>query len=128
MSPAEIAKSEAGRFMRADQFEDAGIELRDNTPMEIKTVALEMASMIEGKFHPGPQTAFWSAYPRSNAETGYPLHGEFRLRIGVDFLQEYENAERETNTRDHSSARREQKSSVQEHHNVSREAADPVGY
>ncbi|MFZ2541026.1 MAG: hypothetical protein WAW75_04530, partial [Gallionella sp.] len=91
MSPAEIAKSEAGRFMRADQFENEGITLSDNTPQEIKTVALEMAAMIEGRMHPGPQTAFWSAYPRSNADTGYPLHGEIRMRIGSKFLTQYED-------------------------------------
>ena len=102
MTPAEIAASGAGKFMRADQFEDAGIELRNNTPAEIRAVALEMAQMMEGRFHPGPQTAYWDAYPRSLTETGQPLHGDIRMKICVNFLQEYENAERKADTRDHS--------------------------
>ena len=47
MTPAEIAKSEAGKFMRAEQFEGAEIELRDNTPAEITAVVTEMADMID---------------------------------------------------------------------------------
>ena len=128
MTPAEIAKSGAGMFMRVEQFEDAGIELRDNTSVEIKALALEMASMVDGKFHPGPQTAFWDAYPRSNAENGYPLHGEIKLKIGVDFLQEYENAEREEDIGDHSGTRRLETGSVQKHYAVQGKTSDPVGY
>lgn len=110
MSIEQIRNSGAGRFMRLDQFEEAGIVLVDNTPEEITEVVREMADMMEGKFNPDPQKKFWDVFPRYFELTnGQPLHGEIRTRIGSKFLKEYEeqlDAEKQEDTGDNSSARR----------------------
>jgi putative glycosyltransferase (TIGR04372 family) len=98
MSVDEIAKSDAGKFMRADEFENAGITLMYNTPQEIVDVVHEMADMIEGRFHPGSQ-AFWDAFPKSE------LHGEIRMRIGSKFLEAYDAEGQEDSSGDTGSRR-----------------------
>lgn len=96
MTVAEIVASGAGHFMRAEQFEDAGIKLVDNTPLEIKQVAMEMVRDVERMGVTSPdaiaqQEAFWDAFPRSNSEFNKrPLHGEIRMRIGAEFLRGYQ--------------------------------------
>lgn len=87
MTPAEIYASGAGQFMRADEYEQAGIKLVDNTPEEIKAVVKEMA---DGMPFIDDQAEFWKDFPRSiSPYTGQPLHGEIRLRIGSEFLKAY---------------------------------------
>ena len=49
MSLSEIFSSGAGFFFHTKDFEKAGIELRDNTPEEIKDFVLEMLDNIESK-------------------------------------------------------------------------------
>ncbi len=86
MTLAEIYASGAGHFLRAEQFEDEGITLVDNTPEEIAQAAIEMADGLSTD----DQSAFWTAFPRSNSTyTGGPLHGEIRMRIGSEFLKGY---------------------------------------
>ena len=112
LSVQEIVEAEVGQAMRSDEFERAEIKLIDNTPREIRELVEEMADMMEGRFRPDAQEAFWSAFPRSNDSTyGYPLHGEIRMRIGSKFLRGYD-AGREEDTRDHSGARRIEARSV----------------
>ena len=87
MTPAEIYKSGAGHFMRAEEFADAGITLVDNTPEEITAAALEMADGLSQD----DQSAFWDAFPRSNSTyTKGPLHGKINMRIGAEFLKGYQ--------------------------------------
>jgi putative glycosyltransferase (TIGR04372 family) len=103
MTVAEIYACGAGHFMRADQFENEGITLVDNTPEEIKAVALEMVNCIEApaeqgtdwSYQKGPQRGriddFWDAFPRGVSEFNKrPLHGEIRMRIGAEFLRGYQ--------------------------------------
>lgn len=91
MTPAEIYESGAGKFMRSDEFEDAGIKLVDNTPEEIKAVVEEMADTFRPASIPsGDQSAFWRDFPCSlSPHTNQPLHGEIRMRIGREFLKGY---------------------------------------
>ncbi len=84
MTLAEIYKSGAGMFLTAEQFEEAGITLVDNTPEEISAVVREMAS---GR-STDDQSAFWKDFPRS--ADGAPLHGEILMRIGQEFLRSYQ--------------------------------------
>ena len=101
MTFQEIIDSGAGHFMRAEQFEEADIKLVDNTPEEIKAVALEMAQRIEGVNATNPfwiagqesaQEAFWRTFPRSMSQyNNRPLHGEIRMRIGAKFLKQYQD-------------------------------------
>ena len=87
MTVDEIVASGAGHFMRADEFEEAGITLVDNTPEEIAQVAIEMADGIATD----DQSAFWQAFPRSVSKyNNRPLHGEIRMRIGAEFLKGYQ--------------------------------------
>lgn len=94
MPIADIIASGAGLFSRNAQFEEAGIRLQENTPTEIKDVALEMDDRLKGILGPlvddALQRRFWDAYPRSKSpHNGAPLHGEVRLRIGSKFLTDY---------------------------------------
>ena len=85
MSVAEIVASGAGLFDRAQQYAEAWITLVENTPEEIRDVALEMLDYM-----PAAPQAFWETYPRSlNPHNNIPLHGEVRLRIGAKFLEGY---------------------------------------
>lgn len=86
MTVKEIADSGAGRFMMKEEFEEAGITLKDNTPEEIKEVVMEMASGLSTT----PQDQFWADFPRSLSMVGKPLHGEIRMRIGQKFLERYD--------------------------------------
>ena len=129
MSVPEICDIGAGLFMRADQFKEAGITLIENTPEEIREAAMEMADMVEGLSTPEPQEAFWRMFPRNvSPYNGHPLHGEkIRLRIGRQFLKDY-YAERQEDIGGNPGARRIEAGAVQEHHDVQRKAAYPVGY
>lgn len=100
MTPAEIYASGAGHFMTAQAFEDAGITLVDNTPEEITAAAMEMVDRFEDNRdcnkRLGPeafraQEAFWRTFPRGVSEYNHrPLHGEIRMRIGREFLSQYD--------------------------------------
>lgn len=96
LSPKEIFASGAGQFMRAEEYDAAGITLVGNTPEEIKTVALEMADnplYLRGNMllpDEKRQADFWKSFPRSiSPYTQTPLHGEIRMRIGKEFLRSY---------------------------------------
>jgi len=99
MTLPEIYASGAGHFMRADEFEHAGITLVDNTPEEITAVALEMVERIRCKLSSSMSISdkamaqhlkFWQSFPRSvSTYTQRPLHGEIRMRIGREFLKGY---------------------------------------
>lgn len=98
MTPAEIWASGSGQFMRAEEYEAAGITLVDNTPEEITDVVLEMTQWVEAPAsmhyinwrYDDKQDAFWKDFPRSISPfTRTPLHGEIRMRIGREFLRGY---------------------------------------
>ena len=90
MTFAEIIASGAGHFMRAEEFEDAGITLVDNTPEEIAAVALEMADRVFYQMTE-PAQRFWDAYPRGVSQPRQrPLHGKINMRIGAEFLKGYQ--------------------------------------
>ena len=95
MTFAEIIASGAGHFMAAEQFEEAGITLVDNTPEEITAVAVEMAESVQPypfKEYalPDYQAMFWDAFPRGVSEFNKrPLHGKINMRIGREFLKGY---------------------------------------
>jgi putative glycosyltransferase (TIGR04372 family) len=86
MTFEEIFKSGAGRFLRSEQFEKMDIELIDNTPEEIAALGIEMDERLKGTWKTTDedeelQRRFWAIFPKSE------LHGEFRSRIGADFLR-----------------------------------------
>ena len=89
MTPAQIWASRAGQFMRAEEYEAAGITLVDNTPEEIAEAALEMEQHWRGDLPQEPQD-FWRSFPNSvSPYTRRYLHGQIRMRIGREFLRGY---------------------------------------
>lgn len=84
----EIFESGAAYFTRADQFEEAGIDLLESAPAEIAAVVLEMESRLRGAWRATDddevlQQRFWRPYPKGT------LHGELRSRVGAEFLRDH---------------------------------------
>ena len=87
MTFKEIYESGAGRFLRTEQYEELGIELIENTPDEILDVSMEMHQRLNSTWETTGedevlQKRFWDMFPKSE------LHGEFRARIGAEFLRQ----------------------------------------
>jgi putative glycosyltransferase (TIGR04372 family) len=90
MSVAEIVESGAGQFMASKQFADAGIALVDNTPEEIRALALQMEYELKNRTSSIEQAEFWEKFPKSvSPYNSKPLHGKMVLRIGREFLKGY---------------------------------------
>jgi putative glycosyltransferase (TIGR04372 family) len=88
-----IGCDEVHLALHASTYTDKGIGLKENTPEEIKAIALEMADRIEGTWieESGDselQDKFWKLFP-SDAKTsnGVPLHGDIRARYGAVSLR-----------------------------------------
>ena len=87
MAFREIIESGAGRFHRTQQYEQAGIEVIENTPEEIRDVAVEMDERLKDTWQTTEedeelQQRFWSLFRKSE------LHGVIKARIGRDFLRQ----------------------------------------
>jgi len=87
MTCKEIFASGAGRFLRSEQYEKLGVEVIENKPEDIKDLAIEMDERLNGRWQTTEedealQKRFWDMFPKSE------LHGEFRARIGAEFLRQ----------------------------------------
>lgn len=87
MTFGEILESGAGRYLHTHKFEDYGIELIENTPEEIRDVAIEMDERLKGTWESTEedeelQRRFWSLFKSSN------LNKVFHSRIGAEFLRQ----------------------------------------
>jgi hypothetical protein len=95
MTFREIFDRGAGDFLHTSEYEQAGIELVENTPQEIADVVLEMESRQSGRWQSSEedeelQRRFWQLFPRrSTAPPHQRLHGEIRGRIGANFLRQH---------------------------------------
>ena len=83
----EILNSKIGRAYFNELYEDAGIEVLENTPEEISAVAIEMDRRLKGTWETTQedeqlQQRFWSLFDGSD------LHGVFSARIGAEFLRQ----------------------------------------
>lgn len=83
---AEIINSEIGTFYSGEQFERLGIELIENTPEEIASVAIEMDGRIKGTWRvtaedEALQQRFWDIYRPALLKSP-------SLRIGMEFLRQ----------------------------------------
>lgn len=93
LHPREVFALNAGQFMRAEEYEGAGIKLESNSPQELIDVAEEMCDRMDWHGFPPDeaQDTFWREFPRSiNPYNGKPLHGAIRMRIGAKFLEGYQ--------------------------------------
>ncbi|MFB0566235.1 MAG: TIGR04372 family glycosyltransferase [Candidatus Aminicenantaceae bacterium] len=83
----EILDSDIGRFSRSEQYEQAGIDVVENTPEEITALVVEMDERLKGSWQTTEedeelQQRFWSLFKPSE------LHGTIVSRIGAEFLRQ----------------------------------------
>ncbi len=76
-------------------YESKGIRLIENTPEEIRDVAVEMAECLNGTWRSCPdddalQRRFWEIFlaHAKNAPLDKSLHGKIRSRFGAQFLRD----------------------------------------
>jgi putative glycosyltransferase (TIGR04372 family) len=91
---SEIFANDVGFSMSASDFESKGVGLIENTPEEIRDVAVEMADRLANiwQLQEGDevlQRRFWDLFSSNavDAFAGNPLHGEIRSRFGACFLR-----------------------------------------
>ncbi len=93
LSLKEIFTSNVGFALKALEYETNNIKLIENTPEEIRDVAVEMEKRLTGTWQSDPidyelQKRFWDIYPIEELDRmGRPLHGKISCRIGADFLR-----------------------------------------
>lgn len=86
----EILESGAGRFIKSQDYQAAGLEPVANTPEEIADLAREMDDRLRGVWSESEedkelQRRFWALFKPSD------LNGLFLCRIGAKFLQQHRN-------------------------------------
>jgi putative glycosyltransferase (TIGR04372 family) len=98
LSLAEIFARGAGFLYAASEYQECGIRLVENTPEEIRDLAVEMDERLKGTWRPHEddealQKRFWEIFPKNEPGTdrGYPWHGEIRGRVGAAFLRANRN-------------------------------------
>ena len=94
LSLSEISARGVGTQVSTSNFETNEVDLIENTPEEIRDVAIEMDERLAGTWQANSddealQQRFWEIYPTDaiNAYNGNPLHGEIRARFGATFLR-----------------------------------------
>nr|VFJ65845.1 MAG: putative glycosyltransferase, TIGR04372 family [Candidatus Kentron sp. FM]VFJ69921.1 MAG: putative glycosyltransferase, TIGR04372 family [Candidatus Kentron sp. FM]VFK17492.1 MAG: putative glycosyltransferase, TIGR04372 family [Candidatus Kentron sp. FM] len=93
LSIGEILSRE-GFSLSSEDYASKGILFRENSPEEIRDLAIEMAKRLDGTWQPEEgdeelQRRFWALFPSDApcAYNGKPLHGEIRGRFGAVFLR-----------------------------------------
>ena len=91
---SEIFNHDVGFCFETSGYVSEGIELRENTPEEIRDVVIEMVERLNGTWQPQGddevlQRRFWEIFPSDavTAKHGRPMHGEIRARFGAHFLR-----------------------------------------
>ena len=94
LSLSEIFARGVGHCRVTSGYETKGVDLIENTPEEIRDVAIEMAERLNGTWQAHPeddalQQRFWEIFPTDavNVYNGKPLHGKIRASFGVMFLR-----------------------------------------
>jgi len=94
LTMSEIFSHGVGFCMNTSGDESKGIELRENTPEEIRDVVIEMEERLNGTWQSHEddeilQRRFWEIFPTDavGANNGRPLHGEIRSHFGAHFLR-----------------------------------------
>jgi len=83
----EILESGAGKYLKASQFQQAGIQVFENTPEEITATAVEMAERLAGSWQSSDkdealQRRFWDLWEPNE------LNHKFTVRIGTEYLRQ----------------------------------------
>ena len=91
---SEIFSRSVGFCLQGSDYESKGVYLIENTPEEIRDVAIEMTERPAGSWQARQnddalQRRFWAIFPTDavDAHAGTPLHGEIRGRFGANFLR-----------------------------------------
>jgi len=91
---SEIFSHGVGFGHFSSDYETKGVELIENTPEEIRDVAIEMVERLAGiwQVHADDealQQRFWEIFPSDvvDASIGNPLHGKISGRFGAAFLR-----------------------------------------
>src|SRR5262249_1186657 len=82
----EILGKGMERWFDGKQFEEAGIELVENTPEEIIDVVTEMHQRVDGQWRQTREDDFLQERFRSLIPQGHPFKG-FACRIGASYLR-----------------------------------------
>lgn len=90
----EIFEHGVGLSLYTSEYESAGISLIENTPEEIRDLAIEMVERLNSTWHSIEddetlQKRFWEIFPIDAVDVfrERPLHGEIRVRFGAVFLR-----------------------------------------
>ena len=83
----EIIESGAGSYSRAEQYEQAGIDVLENSPQEITALVVEMDERLDGRWQTTAedeelQRRFWSAVKLDGS------HGHLLPHVGGEFLRQ----------------------------------------
>jgi putative glycosyltransferase (TIGR04372 family) len=91
---SKILTNGVGSCLHTSDYETKGVDLIENTPEEVRDVAIEMAERLTDTWQAHPedeslQQRFWEIFPTDavDAGKGNPLHGEIRARYGAAFLR-----------------------------------------
>ena len=94
MTLQEIFSHGVGLSQNGYEYKSKGIGLVENTPEEIRDVAVEMAERLNGTWQPREddetlQKRLWEIFPKGITDPyrRRPLHGEIRARFGAAFLR-----------------------------------------
>lgn len=89
---SQLVDMDVAYLTRIERISDAGLRLRDNSVQEVRELLLEMNARIDGRWidqtdEDQLQKAFWKQFERLLGEDSHLYHGEFRARIGSQFLR-----------------------------------------
>jgi len=94
LSLSEIFTSGVDRCFETKCYSDKNIKLVENTPDEIRDIAIEMADRLEGVWSSEEcdetlKNKFWRVFPVNAVnQKNKPIHGEVHARMGAKFLRE----------------------------------------
>jgi len=94
LTAGEIFLRDIGFCSNSLEYKSKGISLIENTPEEIRDVAIEMAERLVGTWQEHPddeamQQRFWEIFPTDAVDplNGRLLHGKIRTRFSAAFLR-----------------------------------------
>lgn len=94
LSLSEIFERGVGFSINTSRYESEGVALIENTPEEIRDIAVEMLERLTDIWKPDPcdqglQDRFWKIYSEKVASEyeGPSLHGEIQASLGAQYLR-----------------------------------------